>query len=265
MSLIFCPMYSGSSGNSLFLQAGNTRLLIDAGLSAKSIVSALDLLDVCPADLDGILITHEHSDHIRGAGAMSRKFNLPVYASEGTWQAMAAKLGDVASKNQRIFTANEDFYVRDIGVMPFSIPHDAADPVGFSLMYQGRKVSTATDLGHIQPQWMRAVAGSDILLLESNHDLRMLEAGRYPQYLKSRIRGRKGHLSNDDCGKALCALAASGVRTCILGHLSEENNLPELAYQTVRDALGTERIQCGVDFCLDIAWRDRIGNVYTIA
>lgn len=265
MPFVFCPLFSGSSGNCVYLAAGNTRLLIDAGMPAKAILGALETLGVSPAELSGILITHEHSDHIRGVGPLSRKFDVPVYANLGTWTAMESKLGEVHARNQRVFRTGEDFYVRDIGVEPFSIPHDAAEPVGFSLLHQGRKVAVATDLGHIQPGWMRAVSGADLLLLESNHDPRMLENSRYPHYLKSRIRGRKGHLSNDDCGKALCDLVASGVRTCILGHLSHENNMPELAYQTVRGALAEHHIFCGQDFRLDMAWRDRMGNFYTIA
>ena len=265
MPFAFCPLFSGSSGNALYLAAGDTRLLIDAGMPAKSVLAALDALEVAPESLSGILITHEHSDHIRGAGALSRRLNLPVYASAGTWDAMADKLGEVTDRNQRMFRAGEDFFVRDIGVESFAIPHDAADPVGYSLLYRGRKVSVATDLGHVQSRWMRAVAGADLLLLESNHDLRMLEAGSYPRYIKARIRGKNGHLSNADCGKALCELATTGVRACILGHLSPENNLPELAYQTVRDALAEQGIHCGEDFRLDIAWRDRVSAYYTIS
>jgi len=265
MPFVFCPLFSGSSGNAMFLEAGDTRLLIDAGVPAKRILASLDELGVAPDTLNGILITHEHSDHIRGAGILSRKLDLPVYASQGAWHAMEGKLGEVAARNQRVFRAGEDFYVRDIGVEPFSIPHDAADPVGFCLLYRGRKVVIATDLGHIQASWMRAAAGADLLLIESNHDLRMLETGGYPQHLKTRIRGRKGHLSNTDCGKALCELAATGVRTCVLGHLSQENNLPELAYQTAFDALSAQGIRCGEDFRLDIAKRDQSSATYTIA
>jgi phosphoribosyl 1,2-cyclic phosphodiesterase len=265
MGVKFCPLFSGSGGNASYLEAGNTRLLIDAGLSARALLDALRTLQVEPASLNGILITHEHGDHIRGAGALSRKLNLPVYANEGTWAAMANKLGEVSPRNQRYFRTGEDFYVREIGVMPFAIPHDAAEPVGFALLHGGRKVAVATDLGHIQPQWMRAVSGADLLLLEANHDLRMLETGRYPQRLKSRIRGNRGHLSNGDCGKALGQLAATGVGACVLGHLSQENNLPELAYQTVRDALMALGIPCGEEFRLDMAWQDRLGALYTIA
>jgi phosphoribosyl 1,2-cyclic phosphodiesterase len=270
MAFVFCPLFSGSSGNALYLAAGDTRLLIDAGVPAKAILGALDALGVAPETLSGILITHEHSDHIRGAGTLSRKLDLPVYANQGTWDAMSEKLGEVATRNQRTFRTGEDFYVRDIGVEPFASPHDAAEPVGFGLLHRGRKVAVATDLGHIQTSWMRAVSGADLILIESNHDLRMLESSRYPQRVKSRIRGRNGHLSNEDCGKALCSLAATGVRTFVLGHLSPENNLPELAYQTVRSALAEQGIFCGdggegADCRLDLAWRDHRGTCYTIA
>ncbi|MDR3050212.1 MAG: MBL fold metallo-hydrolase [Oscillospiraceae bacterium] len=265
MSFVFCPLFSGSSGNALYVGADDTHLLVDAGMPLKAILAALDGLGVAPQNLRGILVTHEHSDHIRAAGALSRKFNLPVYANEGTWQAMADKLGEVAPRNQRVFTTGQDFYVENLGVAPFAIPHDAAEPVGLALHARGRKVAVATDLGHIQSGWMRAVSGADLLLLEANYDLNMLENSRYPTVLKQRIRGRKGHLSNEDCGKALCALAQSGVRTCVLGHLSRENNLPELAYQTVRDALLAQDVPCGAGFRLDLAWRDRVGERYVIA
>ena len=264
MSFIFCPLFSGSSGNAVYVGAGDTHLLIDAGVSAKAVMGALATLGVNPASLQGILVTHEHSDHIRGVGTLSRKLNVPVYANEGTWAAMGGKLGEVSPRNQRVFRTGEDFYIQNIDVSPFAIPHDAAAPVGFALHALGHKAAVATDLGHLQQGWMRAVAGADVLLLEANHDTMMLERGRYPQALKARIRGRNGHLSNEDCGKALCELVASGVRTCVLGHLSDENNLPELAYQAVRDALSARGIACGEDCWLDVAWRDRVGNRYAI-
>ncbi len=264
MPLVFCPLFSGSSGNALYIGTERTHILIDAGMPAKALSQALDSIGVSPASLSGILITHEHSDHIRGAGALSRQFDLPVYANEGTWGAMEVKLGLIAPKNQRIFLTGQDFYIDELGIAPFAIPHDTAEPVGFAVHAHGRKVAIATDLGHIHSTWLNAVAGAEVLLLESNHDLSMLERGPYPRYLKQRIGGRKGHLSNEDCGKALCQLAQSGVRHCVLGHLSHENNLPELAYATVRDALAAQGIRCGDDISLDMAWRDRVGTRYAI-
>ena len=178
MPFCFCPLRSGSSGNALFVQAGNFRVLVDAGLSGRAVERALAEIGVTPDTLSGILVTHEHSDHIQGVGVLSRRFHLPVYATEGTWAAMESKPGidRIALANRRAFRPGQDFYVGDLAVCPFSIPHDAADPVGFSLLYGGRKLCIATDLGHVSPDWMQALSGADLVLLEANHDPDMLRA-----------------------------------------------------------------------------------------
>lgn len=267
MPFCFCPLRSGSSGNALFVQAGDVRVLVDAGLSGRAVERALGELSVAPDTLSALLVTHEHSDHIQGAGILSRRYDIPIYATEKTWLAMEQKaaMKDVALKNRRAFLAGEDFYIRDLGVSSFSIPHDAADPVGYALLHGGHKVSVATDLGHISKGWMRAVAGSDLLLLEANHDPGMLRAhARYPSYLKRRILGTKGHLSNDDSGSALAELVQLGLRHVILGHLSAETNTPDLAHETVCAALRAEGICPGQDVQVDMAWRDRIGKLYDI-
>ena len=267
MSFCFCPLRSGSSGNALFVQAGKTRVLVDAGLSGRMVEQALSGINVEPDSLGALLITHEHSDHIKGAGVLSRRYGLPVYATEGTWEAMEGKPGldGIALQNRRVFAADNDFYIGDLAVSPFSVPHDAADPVGFAFYNTGRKLCVATDLGHISPGWMKAVADADLLLLESNHDPDLLRCHqRYPATLKQRILGRRGHLSNSDCGKALLQLVQAGVRHVILGHLSGETNTPELARQTVCDVLSGEGIQPGVDVRVDMAYRDRMGKLYTI-
>lgn len=264
MALSFCPLFSGSSGNAIYVGAGETRLLVDAGMPGRSIASALTQIGVPPESLSAILITHEHSDHVKGAGILSRRFDLPVYANEGTWMAMEEKLGEVALRNRRVFTTGEDFFVQEIDVQSFAIPHDAREPVGYALYHKGCKVAVATDLGHIQSGWMDAVRGAQVLMLEANHDVDMLMGGSYPQYLKRRISGQKGHLCNNDTGKALIRLVESGVQNCILGHLSKENNLPELAYQTVAQALTDEGIALGRDVRLDLAHRDHPGMMYTL-
>ncbi|HML45810.1 MAG TPA: MBL fold metallo-hydrolase [Clostridia bacterium] len=260
MAFRFCPLRSGSSGNVSFVQAGETCLLVDAGLSARAIEQLLAAMGVSAACLDGILITHEHSDHIKGVGLLSRKYGLPVYANEATWNAMQDKPGidGIECCNQRIFCTGADFYVRDLGVQSFSIPHDAADPVGYSLYYGGKKLSIATDLGHIQKQWVEEVADADLVLLESNHDPDMLQACRYPAWLKKRILGRRGHLSNADCASVLATLEGRGLRNCVLGHLSQEANQPQLALETVRSALHPDGLHA------DLAWRDRTGSVYAL-
>ncbi len=265
MDMIFCPLYSGSSGNALFVQYGGTRLLIDAGKSGKMITEALDMIGVDPASLNAILVTHEHSDHIMGAGVLARKYKLPVYATEGTWAAMEDKMSRVPQELRRSFDAFADFYVGDVGVVPFSIPHDAADPVGYRLWGGNVSIATATDLGYFPRSVRDAVAGSALVLLESNHDPDMLRMNpHYSQRLKTRILSNHGHLSNDACADALLQLVDSGTQHVILGHLSGENNTPSLALRTNEERMVREGVRLGIDLHLDVARRDQVGSVYTL-
>lgn len=265
MDMIFCPLYSGSSGNALFVQYGSTRLLIDAGKSGKMIEEALDMIGVDPDTLDAILITHEHTDHICGAGVMCRKHKLPIYATQATWEAMDGKLGRIPEGCRRTFDTFTDFYLGDIGVVPFSIPHDAADPVGYRLWGGDVSISTATDLGHFPRTVRDAVAGSSLVLLESNHDPDMLRMNdHYSMRLKQRILSNHGHLSNEACADALLQLVDGGTQHVILGHMSGENNTPSLARQVSESRMLREGVRLGIDLCLDLAYRDRVGSVYTL-
>ena len=263
--MYFCPLYSGSSGNVLFCQWGGTRLLIDAGKSGSCIETALRAIGVDIRTIDGVLITHEHSDHIAGAGVAARKYGLPLYATAGTWQAMIEKIGRIPAELRHEIQADKPFWLGDIGVDPFPIPHDAADPVGYRL-YGGRlSVSTATDLGHFSNQVFDRIKGSDLVLLESNHDPDMLRANpHYNAALKRRILGDRGHLSNESCSQALIRLIAAGTGSIILGHLSGENNTPELAESVSAGAMEREGIRPGTDVSLQVALRDRPGAVYTL-
>ena len=262
MELYFCPLYSGSSGNALFCQAGNTRVLIDAGKPGRSIEDALRLLDVAPETLDALLITHEHSDHILGAGVLARRYGLPVYATRGTWAGMEGKVGNIPPQQRRELTPGRGFLLGDMGVESFSIPHDAAEPVGFRLWYGRASVSTATDLGHFSREVYERIAGSSLVLLESNHDPDMLRANpHYSAPLKRRILGALGHLSNETCAEALRLLIRSGTGTVILGHLSGENNTPELALRVSEEMLSREGIQPGRDVQLRVALRDQPGDL----
>jgi phosphoribosyl 1,2-cyclic phosphodiesterase len=265
MEMKFCPLYSGSSGNCLFAEYNGTRILIDAGKSGKMIDEALVMIGVAPESIDAILITHEHSDHIAGAGIMCRKHHIPLYATEDTWSAMEGKLGNIPPAMRRSFDTFSDFYIGGIGVQPFSIPHDAADPVGYRLWGGALSISVATDLGHFPRTVRDAIAGSSLVLLESNHDPDMLrQNGHYTERLKQRILGNRGHLSNDACADALLQLVESGTRNVILGHLSGENNTPTLAYHVSEDRMIHEGIRMGTDLSLDVALRDRVGAVYRL-
>lgn len=262
MELKFCSLFSGSSGNALYARGGNTHILIDAGMSGTKIARELEKIGVSPQDLSAILITHEHADHIAGVGVLSRRFNLPIYANEATWAAMRPKLGAISPANERVFESGTDFYIDELNVLPFRTPHDAAESVGYSLTAGQCKLTIATDLGTVKESWMRHAERSDILLLESNHDVGMLKSGRYPYELKRRILGTHGHLSNDDAGKAAVDLVRRGVRTLILGHLSGENNFPELAYRSVACALEEAGIR-PEDVRLSVASREAHGPLYT--
>jgi len=235
----FCSLYSGSSGNSLFVQTPETKLLIDAGESAKKIENALKEIDIDIREINGILITHEHSDHIRGVTTISKKFNLPVYANKQTWEAMPEVLEKVQKENQKLFDINEDFDIGELKIKAFSTPHDAANPCGFNIWYKDNKISIATDLGHMDKNIINKLEGSSFVLLEANYDPNILKCSKYPYSLKQRIAGPNGHLSNEVAGKTISYLLNSGLRKVMLGHLSKENNFPELAYKTVIDELYT--------------------------
>ena len=257
------PLFSGSSGNCSVICAGGANLLVDAGMTGKSIISALDDVGVDPKDLTAILVTHEHSDHIKSVGILSRRFNIPVYANEGTWKAMGPFIGDVSLRNIRTFVNGQDFYIDNVDITPFSTSHDAADPVGYSFFHKGKRIVYMTDTGCVTEKLRSYAEGADILFLESNHDIDMLKNGPYPYHLKRRILSDKGHLSNAAAGELLNKLYPTGVRRVILAHLSRENNTERIAYDTVRTSL----LEGGIperDFFLTVAHRDRVTGIFEI-
>ena len=257
----FCSLFSGSSGNCIYIRKDRTSVLIDAGLSGKRIIEALHSIGENPAELSAILVTHEHSDHTRGVGILSRKFNVPVFANEGTWNAMEREIGPVNLQNKMYFNTDTEFEIGQLTVKAFPIPHDAAEPVGYNFFAGNRKITTATDIGHITKTLLGYLEASDLLFLEANHDIEMLKVGPYPWPLKKRIMGENGHLSNEMAGKVIAYFAEQGMRRFILAHLSKDNNFPELAYQTVYNALNEKKICVGTDVTLEVALRDRVGSV----
>lgn len=264
MSLSFAPLFSGSSGNATLISCGSTTVLVDSGVSCKRVMNELNAIDIDPSDLSAILVTHEHDDHIKGIGVLSRKFDLPIFATDGTWAAMEKKIGDVASKNICLIEPGKDFYFGDLNVMPFTIPHDAARPCGYSFENFGTRFTIATDIGCIRDKWLDHVLGSDAVLLESNYDPGMLEAGKYPYHLKYRIKSNHGHLCNDDAAEVARRLAEKGTRQLILGHLSTENNYPDLALTCTRQHLIVNGIIPDEDIMVEIAKRDNCTGYYTI-
>lgn len=235
--LDFCSLYSGSTGNCLFIHSNKTKILIDAGASAKSIVLALASIDIDINDINAILVTHEHIDHVKSIGTLSKKYNIPVYANSETWDHMPEQKNKISPNNIFIFQNNKEFQINDLTIFPFSTPHDAANSCGFNIFNKNKKISIATDLGHITEEIMNRLKGSTFLMLESNYEPNILNCCKYPYYLKNRISSPTGHLSNEIASKITTKLINSGLKSVTLGHLSKENNFPDLAYKTLLNEL----------------------------
>ena len=254
---------SGSSGNCICVGTERTHVLIDAGVSGKRIESGLRALDLTTDDIEGILITHEHCDHIAGLGVMARRHGLPIYATKKTMEAILG-ISSLGKIDPGLFCPIEpetDFSIGDMQIPPIRVSHDAADPVAY-LVRQGEKTAgVITDLGVYDERIVAELKDVDVLLLEANHDIKMLEVGPYPYPLKQRILGEKGHLSNSACGKLLSQILHDSFRTVMLGHLSKENNYPELAFQTV--SVEVDMGDCpyrAKDFPIRVAPRDTISE-----
>lgn len=254
-----CSLYSGSSGNCIYVESGSTSLLVDCGVSGKKIETALNTIGVDVKKINAILLTHEHSDHVCSAGIMHRKTGAPIFANESTLSAVECDLGKVSDGG--ICTFDGNFVVGDIEITPFAIPHDAASPVGYSFSDGLKKASIATDIGHMTEHVLDNITGSNIVLLEANHDVDMLLSGPYPYELKKRILSDIGHLSNENAGLTCVKLLNNGTTDIILGHLSAHNNHPDLCYVTVRSVLEGEGYK-PCDYRITVASREMPGDVH---
>ncbi|MFP4032944.1 MAG: MBL fold metallo-hydrolase [Desulfococcaceae bacterium] len=234
-ALEFCVLASGSRGNATYVSDGRTAVLVDAGLSGAEIQRRMARRGLSPENLDAVLVTHEHGDHVRGVGVLARRFGLPVYLSPGAARALDGRLGTIA--DLRHFRAGEAFPLGSLTVHPFATSHDAADPVGFTLAGGNRRLGIATDLGMATQLVRHHLRGCSAVILETNHDPDLLMNGPYPWRLKQRVRGRSGHLSNGDARDLLLDILHARLSHVVLGHLSEENNRPELALALIREAL----------------------------
>lgn len=260
----FCSIASGSSGNCIYVGSGNTHILIDVGCSKKKIVEGLKGLDLDLKDIDALFITHEHSDHIGGLKVLLKNSEMPVYATRGTFDGIKDKDTNslLADRGKNIVKAEESVSLKELTVKPFEVSHDALEPVCYRVDSGNASAAVATDMGVFSDKIIRGLSGVDVLLLEANHDIRMLESGPYPYSLKRRILGDKGHLSNDSAKDLLVSLLHDNLKAVILGHLSECNNLPELAYETVR--VGIEMDECpykASDFKITVAGRSEPGKL----
>lgn len=262
--LKYCSIGSGSSGNCHYIGYKDTNILVDAGLSGKRITTGLDYINVDIENIKGIFITHEHSDHIKGAGIISRKYDIPIFANVKTWCAMKDKLGDIKDSNMKVFENDRSYSLGDLIIRPFSISHDASDAVGYNFYAENEKMSIATDIGMITDNIRRHLYKSKLVVLESNYDPNMLMMGSYPYSLKKRVMSDTGHLSNEDAAKFCIDLVKEGTERILLAHLSKENNFPELAYETSKSILAQNDIIIGQDLKLDVLLREEVSDIYNV-
>lgn len=257
-----CPLYSGSSGNCTYLGGGKDGILIDAGVSCRKILSGLQQIDVDPGQIRAILVTHEHTDHIKGLRILLKKLPVPVYGSRETLEYI--EQNDLVPPTAELREIADTMEIARMEITPFDTSHDCAHSLGFRIhMADDRLVGYATDTGCITDAVDRGLSGCDVVVLESNYDRGMLQSGRYPYHLKRRIASPKGHLSNEDCATQIARLVKSKATRFILAHLSRENNLPDIAYQSSLSQLLLEQMKPGIDFTLDVASRYEVSRMLT--
>ncbi|OGX61590.1 MAG: metallohydrolase, partial [Paenibacillus sp. RIFOXYA1_FULL_44_5] len=237
MSTRFSVLASGSTGNAVVVGNERTKILIDAGLSAKKLELLLQERGVQGQELEAIFVTHEHSDHIKGLGVLAKRYGMPVYANAKTWEELDKKFADIPASQRKIIETGAKLDVGEFVIESFGISHDAVEPVGYCLYDQGLKLSVATDLGYVSPKVKEKLKDSDVLVIEANHDVEMLRVGHYPWNIKRRILGDTGHLSNDAAGEALTELLTGITRRVYLAHLSQDHNLLDLAKLSVNTIL----------------------------
>lgn len=258
---------SGSSGNCIYVGSDHTHILVDAGISNKRIEQGLNEIGLKGSELDGIVITHEHSDHTKGLGVLARKHGVPIYSTQETLEEIRGQkyLGEYPAELLNPILPEVDFFIGDLEVKPFRIDHDAANPVAYRIQHEHKSVAVATDMGHFDQYIIDHLQGLDAILIESNHDVRMLETGPYPYYLKRRILGEHGHLSNETAGRLLNYILHDNLQKILLGHLSKENNYEELAFETVKLEINqSDNRYRASDFSIEVAGRDYMSEIITI-
>ncbi len=238
-----CSLSSGSGGNAIFVSGEKNKILIDCGISGKRAETELQKIGVSPKQLDGIMITHEHNDHISGVGVMMRKFGIPLYINQKTWERTKPLIGSYEDRKINIIATGESFQIGNLDIKSFSVSHDAAEPVGYTVSEKDKKISVATDIGVLEKSLFDMLRGSGAIFLEANHDPNMLDMGPYPLPLKQRIKSETGHLSNEDAGFAVRFLYRMGTEKFLFGHLSRENNYPDIAIKTILNILEEDQIQ----------------------
>lgn len=250
MSLKFSVLASGSTGNAIFVETDQHSFLVDAGFSGKQMESLFQQIDRSPKDLDGILVTHEHSDHIKGVGILSRKYKLPIYANQKTWKAMERAIGDIPTDLKFEFPMETVKAFGDLDIESFGVSHDAAEPMFYIFHHQGKKFVIITDTGYVSNRMIGTIKNADYYIFESNHDVEMLRMGKYPWSLKRRILSDVGHVSNEDAALAMSECIGDQTKGIYLAHLSKDNNMKELARMSVTQVLEKKGFIVGEQFSL---------------
>ena len=259
----FCVLGSGSKGNATYVTSGETSILVDAGMSGIELQKRLASIGVDLSSIDAILVTHEHNDHVQGVGVISRRIKIPVYANPGTFSGAAKIVNKLFSYNE--FETGSSFHLRNLEIHPFSISHDTEDPVGFRISDSKVSFGYCTDTGKISQLMLQRLKSCQGLVLESNHDIEMLQAGTYPPYLKQRIRSSQGHLDNIEASTFLKELLHEKLKHVVLAHLSEENNHPEIAYKAALKVLNENSCYNGMSLGLSVARQECAGEVICLS
>ncbi|CAM4197905.1 MBL fold metallo-hydrolase [Lederbergia lenta] len=248
MAMKFSVLASGSSGNAIYVETDEHSFLVDAGLSCKQIGNLFQQIGRDPAKLDGLLVTHEHSDHIKGIGVMARKYKLPVFANERTWQAMDGLIGEIATEQKFVFGMETVQSYGGLDIESFGVSHDAAEPMFYIFRSGGKKLVIVTDTGYVSDRMKGIISDADMYVFESNHDIDMLRMGRYPWNIKRRILSDVGHVSNEDAALAMSEVIGDNTKRIYLAHLSRDNNMKDLARMSVQQTLEAQGMAVGSQF-----------------
>ncbi|GAA0378289.1 MBL fold metallo-hydrolase [Bacillus horti] len=257
MALRYSVLASGSTGNATFVATEQAKIVIDAGLTGKQLEALFAQIGENPQELDAILVTHEHSDHIKGLGVLARRYKIPVYANAKTWTEIDRLCGKIETEQKFHFEQDQRLMFKDLEVHSYGVSHDAIEPMAYCVYHQGKKLSMSTDMGYVSERIKGTLEDSDVIIFESNHDVEMLRMGHYPWNIKRRILGDMGHLSNDAAGEALADIISSRTKKVYLAHLSKDNNMVDLARMTVQQILEGRDIEVGRGLTLHDTYPDK--------
>jgi phosphoribosyl 1,2-cyclic phosphodiesterase len=257
MTLRYSVLASGSSGNAMYVATDKVQLLVDAGLTGKQLEQLITQVGVKPEALNGILVTHEHSDHVKGLGVLARRHNIPIYTNEKTWRELDRLCGQIDTEQKFIFNRESALQLEDLEIVSYGVSHDAAEPMSFCFYHQGRKLSLSTDMGYVSERIKDTLSDSHVIVFESNHDVEMLRMSRYPWNIKRRILSDVGHLSNEAAGEALADIICEKTERVYLAHLSQDNNMRDLARMTVQQILEQQGVKVGKQLSLQDTYPDK--------